>query len=82
MPTWIITIIQFLLRGFGIGSTPDPTQVATDTGEKLGKAEQQATQAEGELKDVETANAARDAVREELGANPSSIKESDGFRRD
>lgn len=69
------TIISFVLglagKIFGIGQPTDPNKAERDTGEALGKAETGQTNAIAGLKELDTANKARDDLAGKFDADPS-----------
>ena len=73
MSAFISWLIQFVLKGFGVGAAPDPTKAATDTGEKLGKAESAAANSEAGEKEIQGAIAAQNTESGRVTADHSVL---------
>lgn len=82
MSSFLSWLLGFVFRGFGVGSTPDPTKAATDTGENLGKAEQANNQAQSEIENVAVANKVRADTAAAAARDPSSLRNPSEFSRD
>ena len=70
------------LLGFFIKPKVSDVQAASQTGEKLGQAEQQSADGRAQEGTVKAANEAKQEVRDQLARNPGSLREDDGYRRD
>lgn len=82
MPSWVMILINFVLRGFGLGgSSKSDIQAAQEQGVAQGTAQATAAASQGELQDVGIAKAERETVRDSAARDPGGVMSDDGFKR-
>lgn len=64
-------LLSMILGWFGVGAAPDPNKAERDTGEALGKAETGQQNAVEGLRELDTANKARDDLAGKFATDPS-----------